>query len=99
MLTLTFTLTASATLMLTLILTLTLTLTPLDFFWVDFRFQAPPQLAAMWFPPRQRATATAIAWSSQAVGVSIGFYLAPVLVYGNFDIYYYYSSEGRSFAT
>lgn len=41
---------------------------------------APPQLAAMWFPPRQRATATAIAWSSQAVGVSIGFYLAPVLV-------------------
>jgi len=34
----------------------------------------------MWFPPRQRATATAIGWSSQAVGVSIGFYLAPVLV-------------------
>jgi len=47
---------------------------------------APPQLAAMWFPPTQRATATAIAWSAQAFGVAIGYYLGPVLVHTPDDI-------------
>lgn len=33
---------------------------------------APPQLAAVWFPVEHRATATAIAWAAQSVGVAVG---------------------------
>jgi MFS family permease len=33
---------------------------------------APPQLAAVWFPVEHRATATAIAWAAQSIGVAIG---------------------------
>eukprot|EP00729_Bicosta_minor_P003293 gene3293-28038_t len=40
---------------------------------------APPQLAAAWFPPRHRATATAIGWSAQCIGVAIGYLIAPML--------------------
>lgn len=39
----------------------------------------PPQLAAAWFPIEQRATATAIAWAAQSVGVALGYLLAPRL--------------------
>lgn len=40
---------------------------------------APPQLAAAWFPPRHRATATAVGWSAQCIGVAIGYLIAPIL--------------------
>lgn len=46
---------------------------------LDTSIKAPPQLAAAWFPPRHRATATAIGWSAQCIGVAIGYLIAPML--------------------
>ena len=46
----------------------------------------PPQLAAQWFPANQRATATAVAWSAQSIGVALGYLLAPTLAKTTEDI-------------
>lgn len=40
---------------------------------------APPQLAALWFPPHQRATATAVGWGASCIGISIGYVVGPTL--------------------
>ena len=40
---------------------------------------APPQLAALWFPPRERASATAVGWGASCIGVSIGYVMGPLL--------------------
>ena len=40
---------------------------------------APPQLAAEFFPLHQRTTATAIAWGAQLIGVALGYALFPRL--------------------
>lgn len=40
---------------------------------------APPQLAAQWFPLNQRASATALAWTSQTIGVAVGYLIGPRL--------------------
>lgn len=40
---------------------------------------APSELAAQFFPASQRATATAIAWGSQTLGVSIAYLILPGL--------------------
>ena len=41
---------------------------------------APPQLAAEFFPLRQRTTATAVAWGAQLIGVALGYAIFPRLV-------------------
>eukprot|EP00035_Acanthoeca_spectabilis_P002179 m.85688 g.85688 ORF g.85688 m.85688 type:complete len:493 (-) comp11408_c0_seq1:60-1538(-) len=40
----------------------------------------PAQLASQWFPVEQRATATAIAWSAQALGTAVAYLLVPYTV-------------------
>eukprot|EP00035_Acanthoeca_spectabilis_P004092 m.98615 g.98615 ORF g.98615 m.98615 type:complete len:319 (-) comp12440_c0_seq1:4807-5763(-) len=47
---------------------------------------APPQLAAAWFPIEQRATATAIPWGAQSVEVAAGYLVAPAIAPSAGDI-------------
>lgn len=47
---------------------------------------APAQLASEWFPIEHRATATAIAWSSQSVGVAAAYVLVPYTVGASRDL-------------
>ena len=46
----------------------------------------PSQLAAEWFSADSRATATALAWSAQAIGVALGYLVAPQLAPSASDI-------------
>ena len=45
---------------------------------------APSRLSALWFPPRQRTTVTAIA-NASFVGAALGFFLCPAVLQGNPD--------------
>ena len=40
----------------------------------------PPLLSAVWFPPDQRTTATAISSTAPALGVAVSFLLGPAIV-------------------
>ncbi|XP_071103142.1 solute carrier family 49 member 4 homolog [Haliotis cracherodii] len=43
-------------------------------------FAGPALLSATWFPPKQRATATAVSTVFSYLGVSVGFIIGPLLV-------------------
>lgn len=47
---------------------------------------APAHLSGMFFPEGERATATAVAWLAQPVGLSVGFLIGPSLVSTGKDI-------------
>lgn len=41
---------------------------------------APPLVSSTWFPPNQRATATAISTLTSYIGISISFVVAPFIL-------------------
>lgn len=44
---------------------------------------APPLVSSTWFPPNQRASATAISTLTSYVGISISFVVAPFILNPN----------------
>lgn len=41
---------------------------------------APPLVSSTWFPPNQRATATAISTLTSYIGISVSFVVAPFIL-------------------
>lgn len=57
---------------------------------------APPRLSSIWFPPKQRTFATAIAAMSQSIGVALAFIIIPFLTqsYGIHTMLYVQAEMG-----